>query len=211
MVTDEIETIDQYEEAKTSISGVNIEHKDELVNTIDHIQDEEREHVDELIDAASKIPFAPEAGTENTETTEAPVEESPAEEIPETEPAEEPIADESLKEEVSVDFDKVAQDLENLIIKDDEELEPLHEDFEEKEIDEKAIEEAINAKLRETGNEDAVFESFDGSFDDNSILVEGVIVSGDMKVPTKFRFESLGENKYKVTNTLSDEVYDINL
>lgn len=57
LVNDEIEAINGYEEAKADIVDKPIEHKDEIINTINHIEDEEKEHIDELIDATSEIPF----------------------------------------------------------------------------------------------------------------------------------------------------------
>jgi len=57
LVADEIEAIDGYEDAKTEIADTHIEHKDEIIATLDHIEDEEKEHIDELVDAATKIPF----------------------------------------------------------------------------------------------------------------------------------------------------------
>lgn len=57
LVTDEIEAIDGYEEAKNEIADTHIEHKDDIIKTLDHIEDEEKEHIDELVNAASEIPF----------------------------------------------------------------------------------------------------------------------------------------------------------
>ena len=34
-----------------------IEHKDNILDTIDHIKEEEQEHIDELIGATTEIPF----------------------------------------------------------------------------------------------------------------------------------------------------------
>lgn len=79
LVKDEVEAIDGYEEAKAEIADTHIEHKDEIIDTLDHIEDEEKEHVDELVDAASDIKFDKEEEGE-TEELEA---EKPAEEEPE--------------------------------------------------------------------------------------------------------------------------------
>lgn len=232
LVADEIEAIDAYEEAKAEIADTHIEHKDEIVATIDHIEDEEKEHVDELVDAATEIPF----GEEHKEAEEIKVETEP--EVVE-EPVEESVetsTEETINEAVDIHIEgndviikddsgedvaviPVESEAEEVPAEDSEEPseeateevveeEPVEESLE---IDEKAINEAINAKLKETGNEDTVFETLGGSFDDSSMLIEGNIISGDLKVPTKFRFENLEENQYKVTNTLSDEEYIIKL
>lgn len=34
-----------------------VEHKDDIVDTINHIEDEEKEHIDELVDVTTEIPF----------------------------------------------------------------------------------------------------------------------------------------------------------
>ena len=60
LVADEIEAINGYEEAKAEILDAPIEHKDALLDTVDHITTEEKEHIDELIDATKKIPFGKE-------------------------------------------------------------------------------------------------------------------------------------------------------
>ena len=57
LVADEIEAINGYEDAKSEIVDTPIAHKDNILDTIDHIKDEEKEHIDELIDAATEIPF----------------------------------------------------------------------------------------------------------------------------------------------------------
>ena len=57
LVADEIEAINGYEEVKADILDKPIEHKDDIVDTINHIEDEEKEHIDELIDATTEIPF----------------------------------------------------------------------------------------------------------------------------------------------------------
>jgi len=79
LVADEIEAIDGYEEAKAEISDQPIEHKDEILNTLDHIKDEEKEHIDELINAASEIPFDKDTKVEAPAESEIP--EEPAEEL----------------------------------------------------------------------------------------------------------------------------------
>ena len=66
LVADEIEAINGYEEAKAEIMDAPIAHKDVILDTVDHVEDEEKEHVDELIDATTEIPF---------DKTEAPKEE----------------------------------------------------------------------------------------------------------------------------------------
>lgn len=57
LVADEIEAINGYDDAKAEIVGTPIEHKDNILDTIDHIKGEEQEHIDELIDATTEIPF----------------------------------------------------------------------------------------------------------------------------------------------------------
>ena len=57
LVADEIEAINGYDDAKVEIMNTPIEHKDNILDTIDHIKGEEQEHIDELIDATAEIPF----------------------------------------------------------------------------------------------------------------------------------------------------------
>ena len=57
LVADEIEAINGYDGAKAEIMDTPIEHKDNILDTIDHIKGEEQEHIDELIDATTEIPF----------------------------------------------------------------------------------------------------------------------------------------------------------
>ena len=57
LVADEIEAINGYDNAKSKIVDTPIAHKDNILDTIDHIKEEEQEHIDELIDAATEIPF----------------------------------------------------------------------------------------------------------------------------------------------------------
>ena len=90
LVTDEIEAINGYEEAKAEIADTHIEHKDDIIDTIDHIEDEEQEHIDELIDAASEIPFEKEG---HEDVKEEPIEEPEIEEEPELEPEDEETLD----------------------------------------------------------------------------------------------------------------------
>ena len=63
LVADEIEAINGYEDAKSKIVDTPIAHKDNILDTIDHIKEEEQEHIDELIDAATEIPFDKEEET----------------------------------------------------------------------------------------------------------------------------------------------------
>ncbi len=70
LVADEIEAINGYEDAKSEIIDTPIAHKDNILDTIDHIKGEEQEHIDELIDAATEIPF-------DKEETPAPEAEEP--------------------------------------------------------------------------------------------------------------------------------------
>lgn len=94
LVNDEIEAINGYEEAKADIVDKPIEHKDEIINTINHIEDEEKEHIDELISATSEIPF--EGGHEA-------VADRPA-------PAVQPLADESFSEHVNEERPAIESD-----------------------------------------------------------------------------------------------------
>ena len=57
LVADEIEAINGYDDAKAEIMDTPIEHKDNILDTIDHIKGEEQEHIDELIGATTEIPF----------------------------------------------------------------------------------------------------------------------------------------------------------
>ena len=74
LVADEIEAINGYEEAKKEILDTPIAHKDNILDTIDHVEDEEKEHVDELIAATTEIPFDKE---EAPAPVEKPVSEDP--------------------------------------------------------------------------------------------------------------------------------------
>ena len=71
LVADEIEAINGYDDAKAEIMDTPIEHKDNILDTIDHIKGEEQEHIDELIDATTEIPF------DKEEETPAPEAEDP--------------------------------------------------------------------------------------------------------------------------------------
>jgi len=95
LVADEIEAINGYEEAKKEILDTPIAHKDNILDTIDHVEDEEKEHVDELISATTEIPF-------DKEEAPAPVVEEP---VVKEEPLDQefPEVDENLEEEVSED------------------------------------------------------------------------------------------------------------
>ena len=70
LVADEIEAINGYEDAKSEIVDTPIAHKDNILDTIDHIKEEEQEHIDELIDAATEIPFDKEEETSAPEVEE---------------------------------------------------------------------------------------------------------------------------------------------
>lgn len=63
LVADEIEAINGYDDAKAEIMDTPIAHKDNILDTIDHIKGEEKEHIDELIDATTEIPFDKEEET----------------------------------------------------------------------------------------------------------------------------------------------------
>ena len=70
LVADEIEAINGYDDAKAEIMDTPIEHKDNILDTIDHIKGEEQEHIDELIDATTEIPFDKEEETPMPEVEE---------------------------------------------------------------------------------------------------------------------------------------------
>ena len=92
LVADEIEAINGYEEAKKEILDAPISHKDNILDTVDHIEDEEKEHVDELIAATTEIPF-------DKEEAPAPVVEEPVvEQEPEVIP-EEPVVEEGFEDQ----------------------------------------------------------------------------------------------------------------
>lgn len=82
---------------------------------------------------------------------------------------------------------------------------------EEMDIDIDSINELLTSKLQESGNEGATFEATKGSFDNHSMLIEGLIKSEGLEVPVQFRFEPTGESKTQITNSLSDEVYTIEM
>ena len=76
LVADEIEAINGYDGAKAKIMDTPIEHKESILDTIDHIKGEEQEHIDELIAATTEIPFDKEEESHDL----AAEEEAPAEE-----------------------------------------------------------------------------------------------------------------------------------
>ena len=76
LVADEIEAINGYDDAKAKIMDTPIEHKESILDTIDHIKGEEQEHIDELIAATTEIPF----DKEEEDHDFAAEEEAPAEE-----------------------------------------------------------------------------------------------------------------------------------
>jgi len=99
LVAGEISTINDYEEVKADIIEKPVEHKDDIIDTINHIEDEEKEHIDELSKTVSEIPF----GGSHKEAAPAPVVEAePEEEFVE-------LTDEDLEE----DFDEEAPEAED--------------------------------------------------------------------------------------------------
>lgn len=76
LVADEIEAINGYDDAKAKIMDTPIEHKESILDTIDHIKGEEQEHIDELIATTTEIPFDKEEESHDL----AAKEEAPAEE-----------------------------------------------------------------------------------------------------------------------------------
>lgn len=95
LVADEIEAINGYEEAKKEILDAPISHKDTILDTVDHIEDEEKEHIDELIDATTEIPF-------DKEEAPAPVVEEPAPAVEEPLEQDFPEVEENLEEKVDL-------------------------------------------------------------------------------------------------------------
>ena len=73
LVADEIEAINGYDDAKAKIIDTPIDHKDNILDTIDHIKGEEQEHIDELIDATTEIPFDKEEETHDLVAEEEPL------------------------------------------------------------------------------------------------------------------------------------------
>ena len=78
LVADEIEAINGYDDAKAEIMDTPIEHKDSILDTIDHIKGEEQEHIDELIGATTEIPFDKEETHDFTAEEESLAEETHA-------------------------------------------------------------------------------------------------------------------------------------
>ena len=76
LVADEIEAINGYDAAKAKIMDTPIEHKESILDTIDHIKGEEQEHIDELIAATTEIPFDKEEDHDLAAEEEAPAEEA---------------------------------------------------------------------------------------------------------------------------------------
>lgn len=172
LVTDKIDDINAYEEAKAEIADTHIEHKDDIINTIDRIEDETQEHIDELIDAASEIPF--DKDHETTTVEEEPEEVEQAEEI-----------DEPEEDEV--------------------------------EFDEEKFEGFINKWFNENGQGTKLFETLDGTIDDEGIIIlEGRLKSDEGEenvsftlVPEKDLNEDLMDSRKITTYTIvSDSLPD---
>lgn len=96
LVADEIEAINGYDDAKAQIIDTPIEHKDNILDTIDHIKGEEQEHIDELIDATTEIPFDKE-------------EETPAPEVEEPLNQDSPEVNEKLDKDSKLDYDTLKE------------------------------------------------------------------------------------------------------
>lgn len=96
LVADEIEAINGYEDAKSEIIDTPIAHKDNILDTIDHIKSEEQEHIDELIDATTEIPFDKE-------------EETPAPEVEEPLNQDFPEVNEKLDKDNKLDYDTLKE------------------------------------------------------------------------------------------------------
>lgn len=96
LVADEIEAINGYDDAKAEIIDTPIAHKDNILNTIDHIKGEEQEHIDELIDATTEIPFDKE-------------EETPAPEVEEPFNQDFPEVNEKLDKDSKLDYDMLKE------------------------------------------------------------------------------------------------------
>ena len=97
LVADEIEAINGYDDAKAEIANTPIAHKDNILDTIDHIKGEEQEHIDELIDATTEIPF----DKEEEEITAPEIEEPFNQDFPEVdeEPEEKSLTETKAKPE----------------------------------------------------------------------------------------------------------------
>lgn len=96
LVADEIEAINGYDDAKAEIMDTPIEHKDNILDTIDHIKSEEQEHIDELIDATTEIPFDKE-------------EETPVPEVEEPLNQDFPEVNEKLDKDSKLDYDTLKE------------------------------------------------------------------------------------------------------
>ena len=98
LVADEIEAIDGYEAAKAELLDKPLEHKEEIIHTIDHIKDEEKEHIDELIQATRKIPFEKPTMEELDEDI---ITEKPVDCLGEKKPLEKPLAGKNVDVKLS--------------------------------------------------------------------------------------------------------------
>lgn len=126
LVADEIEAINGYEEAKKEILDTPIAHKDNILDTIDHVEDEEKEHVDELISATTEIPFDKESDEVKLEQEERLADEANKEiraKIENGEVEEEPLdqdfpeVEENLKERVDLPaFDSDVKEGDSILI-----------------------------------------------------------------------------------------------
>ena len=193
LVTDEIEAINGYEEAKAEIADTHIEHKDDIIDTIDHIEDEEQEHIDELIDAASEIPF--DKDEEEKSFDERKEEVNPLDVIPEEE------QEAAATGETEIEYDKDG----NVI--------PSEEVEEKLDFDETKFEKFINEWFNQNVEDTQVFEAVSGNFtDDGTIILEGKLISEDKEqditftlTPNKEMNEDLMDSKkvtsYTITST----------
>lgn len=86
LVVDEEEAIAGYEKAAEVIEASDLENKEEVLDTIDHIKEEEEEHIEELSDLVE--PTEEEVSEEDPEVENDPISEDEVEEIedPEAEP-----------------------------------------------------------------------------------------------------------------------------
>lgn len=104
LIKDEYEAIDGYEVADEKIqhAAIDADQKDEILDTLDHIKEEEEEHIDELKELCPECDPKAEPETEPEKLEEA-AEEEEVEEIPEEDIPEEEAEDseENENEEVS--------------------------------------------------------------------------------------------------------------
>ena len=93
LVKDEEEAVAGYEKAAEVVEDSDLENKEEILDTIEHIKEEEEEHIEELTDLVA--PTEEEVSEEDPKDENDPISEDEVEEVedPETEPVEEAMSD----------------------------------------------------------------------------------------------------------------------